>query len=152
MNNIESYKIWWESANDNSLGAEVGIMVKNELSKHIYKVYKSKGKLIAIDMKFRGHSDVRIINVYMESNDAEKEQRKETINILFKWINQGKKDNKKLIVMGDFNADPEIWIKEKSTTTSIKYLILEKLKNENFVNLQKITNEEPLKKTWKITT
>ena len=62
---------------------------------------------------------------------------KETINILFKWINQGKKDNKKLIVMGDFNADPEIWIKEKSTTTSIKYLILEKLKNENFVDLQK---------------
>ena len=98
-------------------------------------------------MKFRGHSDVRIINVYMESNDAEKEQRKETINILFKWINQGKKDNKKLIVMGDFNADPEIWIKEKSTTTSIKYLILEKLKNENFVDLQKITNEKLLKNT-----
>ena len=30
-----------------------------------------------------------------------------------------------------------------------KYLILEKLKNENFINLQKITNEEPLKNTWK---
>ena len=39
--------------------------------------------------------------------------------------------------MGDFNTDPEIWIKEKSTIISIKYLILEKLKNENFVDLQK---------------
>ena len=48
MNNIESYKTWWESANNNSLGAGVGIMVKNELSKHIYKVHKSKGRLIAI--------------------------------------------------------------------------------------------------------
>ena len=73
MNNIESYKTWWESANNNSLDAEIGIMVKNELSKHIYKVHKSKGRLIAIDMKFKGHSDVKIINVYMESNDAEKE-------------------------------------------------------------------------------
>ena len=27
----------------------------------------------------------------MESNDTKKEQRKEIINILFKWINQGKK-------------------------------------------------------------
>ena len=54
--------------------------------------------------------------------------------------------------MGNFNANPEIWIKEKSTTTSIKYLILEKLKNENFVDLQKITNEEPLKTHEKITT
>ena len=108
MNNIESYKTQWKSANNNSLGAEVGIMVKNELSKHIYKVHKSKGRLIAIDMKFKGHSDVRIINIYMKSNDAKKEQCK---------------DNKKLIVMGDFNADPAIWIKEKSTTTSIKYLI-----------------------------
>ena len=44
----------------------------------------------------------------MESNDTKKEQRKEIINILFKWINQEKKDNKKLIVMRDFNADPEI--------------------------------------------
>ena len=51
--------------------------------------------------------------------------------------------------MGDFNADPEIWIKEKSTAKSIKYLILEKLKNENFIDLQKATNEEPLKNTWK---
>ena len=54
--------------------------------------------------------------------------------------------------MGDFNANPEIWIKEKSTTTSIKYLILEKLKNENFVDLQKITNEKLLKTHGKITT
>src|SRR5215213_9812650 len=149
MNNIESYKTWWESADDNSSGAGVGIMVKNELSKHIYKVHKNKGRLIAIDMKFRGHSDIRIINVYVESNDAEKEQRKETISILLKWINQGKYENKKIIVMGDFNADPEIWIKEKSTKKLTKYLILEKLKNENFIDLQKITNEEPLKNTWK---
>src|SRR5256885_12280532 len=40
----------------------------NENTKHIYKVHKSKGRLIAIDMKFRGHSDVRLINVYIESN------------------------------------------------------------------------------------
>ena len=28
-------------------------MVKNELSKHIYKVHKSKGQLIAIDMNIQ---------------------------------------------------------------------------------------------------
>jgi len=51
--------------------------------------------------------------------------------------------------MGDFNADPEQWTKEKATINSTKYLILEKLKNENFIDLQKITNEMPLKHTWK---
>ena len=62
MNNIESYKTWWENADENYSSAGVGIMVKTELSKHIYKVHKEKGRLIAIDMKFKGHSDVRIIN------------------------------------------------------------------------------------------
>ena len=51
--------------------------------------------------------------------------------------------------MGDFNADPEQWIKEKTTSKSIKYLILEKLNKENLVDLQKITNDIPLKYTWK---
>ena len=51
--------------------------------------------------------------------------------------------------MGDFNADPEQWTKEKATINSTKYLILEKLKNENFIDLQKTTNEMPLKHTWK---
>ena len=51
--------------------------------------------------------------------------------------------------MGDFNADPEQWTKEKTTKNSTKYLILEKLKNENFIDLQKTTNEMPLKHTWK---
>ena len=149
MNNIESYKTWWESAEDNPISAGVGIMVKNDLSKYIHKVHKNKGRLIAINMKFKGHSDIRIINVYIESNDAKKEERKETVKILLDWIHQGKKENKKLIVMGDFNADPEQWTKEKTTKNSTKYLILEKLKNENFIDLQKITNEMPLKHTWK---
>ena len=52
------------------------------------------------------------------------------------------------MVMGDFNADPEQWGKETSGTTKDKYLILEKLRNENLIDLQKITNDAPLKHTW----
>jgi hypothetical protein len=43
MNNIESYKTWWENVDENHSSAEVGFMVKNELAKHIYKVHKEKG-------------------------------------------------------------------------------------------------------------
>src|SRR5688572_20743331 len=116
MNNIESYKTWWKTNKDNTMGSGVGIMVKSKLAKHIHKVHKCKGRLIAIDMKFKGHSDIRIINVYVESNDTEKQQRKETVQTLVNWIQQGKRANKKLIVMGDLNADPEHWTKETSET------------------------------------
>ena len=51
--------------------------------------------------------------------------------------------------MGDFNADPEQWSKDNTEKKSVKYLILEKLQNENFIDLQKITNDTPLKYTWK---
>src|SRR5688572_20461035 len=51
--------------------------------------------------------------------------------------------------MGDFNADPEQWSKDNTGKKSVKYLILEKLQNENFIDLQKITNDTPLKYTWK---
>ena len=54
MNNIESYKTWWENVDENYSSAGVEFMVKNELAKHIYKVHKEKGRLIAIDMKFKG--------------------------------------------------------------------------------------------------
>jgi len=54
MNNIESYKTWWENVDENHLSAGIEFMVKNELVKHIYKVHKEKGRLIAIDMKFKG--------------------------------------------------------------------------------------------------
>jgi ribonuclease HI/endonuclease/exonuclease/phosphatase family metal-dependent hydrolase len=148
MNNIDSYKTWWETNEENTMGSGVGIMVKSELAKHIHKVHKSKGRLIAIDMKFKGHSDIRIINVYVESNDAEKQQRKETVQTLVSWIQQGKRANKKLIVMGDLNADPEQWTKEASGTTKNKYLILEKLQSENLIDLQKMTNDVPLQYTW----
>src|SRR5215212_11179261 len=100
MNNIDSYKTWWETNEDNTMGSGVGIMVKSELAKHIHKVHKCKGRLIAVDMKFKGHSDVRIINVYVESNKADKQQRKETVQTLVNWIQQGKQLNKKLIVIG----------------------------------------------------
>ena len=124
-------------------------MVKTELSKHVYKVHKNKGRLIAIDLKFKGHSDVKIINIYIESNDSQKEECKETVKILTNWINQGKQEKKKIIVMGDFNANPEQWTKGKSTNTSVKYKILEILEKENFTNIQKVTNNTPLMHTWK---
>jgi len=147
MNNIDSYKTWWETNEDNTMGSGVGIMVKSELAKHIHKVHKCKGRLIAVDMKFKEHSDVKIINIYVESNDAEKQQRTETIQTLVNWIQQGKRLNKKLIIMGDFNADSEQWAKEASGTIKNKYLILEKLCNENLIDLQKIANDVPLKHT-----
>ena len=147
MNNIDSYKTWWKTNEENTMGSGVGIMMKSELAKHIHKVHKCKGQLIAVDMKFKGHSDVRIINVYVENNEADKQQRKETVQTLVNWIQQGKQLNKKLIVMGDFNADLEQWVKETSGITKDKYLILEKLRNENLIDLQKITNDAPLKHT-----
>src|SRR5215204_4882146 len=43
MNNIDSYKTWWKTNENNTMGSGEDIMVKSELAKHIHKVHKCKG-------------------------------------------------------------------------------------------------------------
>jgi len=151
INNINSYSSWWKAQQDHYQGLGVGIMVKKELAKHVTKVFKSKGRIIAVDMLFRGKQKLKIVNVYIESKDADQIGRLETLSIIENLIKEGKKTNSTIIIMRDFNADPEKWLRKKNTknkVTKTKYKILELLNKYNFVDTQRITNIDPLDHTW----
>ena len=155
LNNINSYKSWWASTNDHSKGNGVGIMMKRELAKHAAKIIKIKGRLISIDLHFKGKIRFRIINCYIEANEQDKESRNETINKLKNLITEGKSLGSHILVMGDFNADPEEFEKIRNTNAKAKihgkYRILIELEKLRLHDIIKETLQigKNIEHTWK---
>ena len=73
LNNIKSYRSWWTGyPDDKCKTGGVGIAVKNGLDQHVANVIRKQGRLISIDLNFKGTTKTRIINIYINCNEAEK--------------------------------------------------------------------------------
>ena len=64
--------------------------------------------------------DLRIINIYINSNEAEKSLRETLMDELMKLIQEAKRNNFRLIVMGDMNADIEKYDKNHTIKNKVK--------------------------------
>src|SRR3954449_11976278 len=82
LNNKKSYRSWWTGLNDNSYTGGVGIAVKTGLDKHVTNVIKRLGRLISIDLYFKGKRITRIINIYINANEKDKTERENLIDEL----------------------------------------------------------------------
>src|SRR3954454_7318291 len=130
LNNKKIFKSWWTGNQEKSKTGGVGIAVKTGLDKHVANVIKKLGRLISIDLNFKGSAKTRIINLYINCNEKDKQEREQLINELIKLIDEAKRKNYNLIVMGDMNADIEKYDNMERLATKGKYKIIQTLRNK----------------------
>ncbi|HXT83480.1 MAG TPA: hypothetical protein VN704_03980 [Verrucomicrobiae bacterium] len=65
------------------------------------------GRIISMDLKFKGSTTIRIINIYVQCNEKDKDKREKLLNELLKLIKEADQRKFHLVIMGDFNADME---------------------------------------------
>ena len=92
----------FHTCNDNSpYGAGTSILVQKHLAKHVHKVVKIDGHILALHFLFKGKKKLIIIQVYLP-NDKQKSQALQ--KHVQKIIDNARPTNTNTIVMGDFNA------------------------------------------------
>ena len=95
---------WSYHPSDQSGG--VGIIIADYVAKYVQKVHRYKGRFIALDL-YLPAKKLAIINVYCHpSNSSNASQlNKELYKHIIDYINDVKKRDFKVILMGDLNAD-----------------------------------------------
>ncbi|CAG8783166.1 25632_t:CDS:2, partial [Dentiscutata erythropus] len=94
-----------EQAYNNNIGSGVGIMIKSNIAKHVYKIDKFEGHGICILLSFKGRVVFQIIGIYASnkysSNNIILRKLKPW---LYNHISQALSNNWISIIMGDWNA------------------------------------------------
>ena len=76
MNNNKHYKSWWTGDEEKSKTEGVGITIKFGLDKYIANIIRIMGRIISMDLKFKGSTTIRIINIYVQCNKKTKTKEK----------------------------------------------------------------------------
>jgi exonuclease III len=86
------------------IGFGVGLILKKEYADHVYHHHTEKGRFQLLDLQFKNKHKLRIINLYSPySND---ELRSDIFNKTKTKILDAFQNNMSIILLGDFNADP----------------------------------------------
>src|SRR5438034_4433463 len=133
------------------------IMTNSTINKHIFKSKHFKGRMIAIDLAFKGKTFFRIINVYLPANTTNKQDiklRYEVHKECEKWITEATNLKYNVLLMGDFNADPDKYKKIKknhhlnlNSQIYHKYNIFNITKQFKLLDLAKLHQSKALT-TW----
>ncbi|PKK59072.1 hypothetical protein RhiirC2_795358 [Rhizophagus irregularis] len=113
----------------------VGIIVKNNYSKFVYNSGSFEGRIIFIDLAFKGNNKIRIIQYYGITTEltakCKKEDKKYTTKLI-EIIKEGRANQLEILVMGDFNCDYEDYKQNLYMGKSINYkdMIFDKLENK----------------------
>ena len=141
------YKTWWTGSSTSNKTAGVGIAIKLGLHNHVVKVLSLMGRLILVDLKFKGKSTLRIIVTYIHSNEQDAKDRKKLIDEIKRLIKEANNKKYNVILLGDLNADFEKLESNHKNFKKDKYRILTTIERLGLYDSQKITNTE-LEPTW----
>ena len=94
-----NYKCFTSSSQNNNYGSGVAIIMNKDLAKHVGKVDRIEGRIIAIQLFFK-KCKLIIIQIYLPSNKRESNKYQQIIRQL---ILTEVKHKSKIILMGDFN-------------------------------------------------
>lgn len=76
------YKTWWSSG-DSEQGTGVGIILHNNLASHVVSCHDFKGRIIYVDLFFKGKVKLHIIQFYNHANPKDKQETLEDIKNFF---------------------------------------------------------------------
>ncbi|GBC02754.1 hypothetical protein RclHR1_00480011 [Rhizophagus clarus] len=130
---FNNHVIIYDTSGINDRNSGVALIITKTFSKHIAKTNFYKGRLICIDLFFKNHP-IRIINTYIHANNTKTQSIKDLTEKLFQLILEANTNNYNLIIMGDFNVNPQQFIKNNKKTQnapSWKQDILRRIKGFN---------------------
>ncbi|GBC00143.1 hypothetical protein RclHR1_03760007 [Rhizophagus clarus] len=133
---FDNHVLIYDTSDTNDRNSGVALIISKPFYKHIAKIKSYKGRLICIDLFFKNHP-VKIINTYIHANNTKTQSIKDLTEQLFQLILEANTNNYNLIVMGDFNVNPQQFIKTNQKTQnapSWKQDILRKLKRFNLAH------------------
>jgi exonuclease III/ribonuclease HI len=149
--NNKHYKAFFNNNSNNINGSGVGIIIDNNYSRYIQNKGGFKGRVIYLDMFLKGHIKIRIIQIYLQANfTGTRNEIQDIHRYIINLIETAHKKNTKVILMGDFNVNPEKYKKAYRINGSFqwKYNILHELKNNNMVDMVDLYNDITEDKTY----
>jgi hypothetical protein len=131
---LSPYKAYW-SYNPNDKSGGVGLVIADFVSKYVQRIHRQDSRFIAIDL-FLPAKKLKIINVYGFQRTDFGTKGKSFNQYVIDHITQAEKDNFKVIIMGDLNADPTIYLKSLAAgRTPVKHFsLVEFLYNSNYID------------------
>ena len=99
-NQIPNYTSFWSSYSSPHQ-AGVGILIHQNIAKHIARSHNYKGHIIGLDLHFKNLA-IRLLQIYIPTQEK-KQLRKDIQEHI---INLSQNPSYKLIIMGDFNSVP----------------------------------------------
>ena len=98
------YKAYWSFDSTDQAGG-VGLIIAPYISKYVQRIHRYHSRFIAIDLFLPGRK-LTVINIYNHQQDNYKTSGKELFAYVKRFISNARKDNFKIIILGDFNLDP----------------------------------------------
>ena len=105
--NSAHYRYFFSKSRNQMIGCGVGLLVKNEIAKYIHHHGSYEDRLVYIDLNMKGKIRMRIIQVYMPANPKDFSIRVKVNKEIRHLILEAENRDSKVILMGDFNADPK---------------------------------------------
>jgi exonuclease III len=135
------YRAYW-SYNPSDSYSGVGIIVKSFVSTYVQKVTRFEGRYIAIDL-FLPARKIRVINIYnqqklnwLSSRTNKGHCGKSLAQFAISQITEAESKGFSVIVLGDFNLDPSVYLNKLAKGLSIPthYKLVEFLFDRNYIN------------------
>src|SRR6266498_5252721 len=129
---------------DSPLGSGVGIILSNNIAKYVRSTKSFKGRVIYVDLYMKGHTKLRIIQVYLYASLT---HRSTETRALYKeletLVRNSTKDNFKLIFMGDFNLNYDKFhqLQHSAGQSRWQYSIMEFLQSQTMIDVIDATND-----------
>src|SRR6266511_3370534 len=98
---------YYFSSDTRCKGSGVGIIVRSSIAKHIFNHFDYKGRVIYIDLQMKNWKKLRIIQVYLHTSNYDIQARLTTHKIIMEHIQQAQNRNYEIMIMGDFNVNPD---------------------------------------------
>ncbi len=106
--NNARYKAYFTS--NKSRGSGTGILIEKKYDAYVRGHNNYKGRIIYIDLYMKGNNKIRIIQTYINANKKERKEIEDIHSHIKKLIEESKKKNMEVIIMGDFNINYQRYI------------------------------------------
>ena len=138
--NSAHYRFYFSKSRKQMIGSGVGLLVKEDIAKYVYQHNSFEDRIVYVDLNMKGKIRIRIIQVYMPANPANYKERVKINKEIKRLILEAENKNSKIILMGDFNADPKFTY-EHTNRNSKSCQLYRYLEDMEFVDVIKACHE-----------
>ena len=105
---LHRYRAYWSFDTADPCGG-VGLIIAPFVSQYVQRIHRFRSRFIAIDL-YLPAKKLKVINIYGYQQNDYKSKGAAFCKYVIDHINQAVKEGFKVIIMGDFNADPSVYM------------------------------------------